>query len=105
MVVNELRARLLSHWLPFKESSDERRPILVSGETLRLGMGSAPYLGGWLVLAAFVALIAAGAWLFPPRAMFGFFLAYVLILAALLLGVCWLTGEPPRWRWGDDRRA
>jgi uncharacterized membrane protein YhaH (DUF805 family) len=60
---------------------------------------------GWLVLAAFVALIAAGAWLFPPRAMLGSYLAFVLILAALLLGVCWLTGEPPRWRWGDDRRA
>jgi hypothetical protein len=60
---------------------------------------------GWLVLAAFVALIAAGTWLFPPRAMLGSYLAHVPVLAVLLLGVCRLTGEPPRWRWGDDRRA
>jgi hypothetical protein len=60
---------------------------------------------GWLVLAAFVALVAAGAWLFPPGATPGSYFTYVLVLAALLLGVCWLTGEPPRWRWGNDRRA
>jgi uncharacterized membrane protein YhaH (DUF805 family) len=60
---------------------------------------------GWLVLAAFVALVGAGGWLFPPRAMPGFYLAYVLVLSVLLVGVCWLTGEPPRWRWGDDRRT
>jgi len=57
---------------------------------------------GWLVLAVFVMLIAAGAWLFPPRAMPGAFAACVLLLVALFAGVCWLTGEPPRWRWGDD---
>lgn len=60
---------------------------------------------GWLVLIAFGALIAVGAWLFPPGAMLSSYLAYVLILSALLVGVCWLTGEPPRWRWGDDRRT
>jgi hypothetical protein len=60
---------------------------------------------GWLVLAVFVALIVLGAWLFPPRVMLGFYLAYVLALSVLLTGVCWLTGEPPRWRWGDDRRT
>jgi hypothetical protein len=59
---------------------------------------------GWLVLAAFVALVVAGAWLFPPTAMRGAYMAYVLLLAVLLIGVCWLTGEPPRWRWGGDRR-
>jgi hypothetical protein len=57
---------------------------------------------GWLVLAAFLGLTVAGAWLFPPRAMLGFYLTYVLVLAVLLIGVCWLTGEPPRWRWGND---
>jgi hypothetical protein len=60
---------------------------------------------GWLVLAAFVALIVASAWLFPPRAVPGSYFTCVLVLAALLFVVCWLTGEPPRWRWGDDRRV
>jgi hypothetical protein len=61
---------------------------------------------GWLAVAVFVALIAAGAWLFPPsRAVLDAYTAYVLVLVALFGGVCWLKGEPPRWRWGDDRRA
>jgi len=58
---------------------------------------------GWLVLAAFVALFVAGTWLFG--AVSGVvYMAYVVILGALLTAVCWLTGEPPRWRWGGDRR-
>jgi hypothetical protein len=27
---------------------------------------------------------------------------YVAVLCALLIGVCWLKGEPPRWRWGNN---
>jgi len=29
----------------------------------------------------------------------------VIVLSALFTGICWLKGEPPRWRWGDDDRA
>jgi len=57
---------------------------------------------GWLVMAAFVALLVAGIFLFPPRAALGLFLIYVIVLGALLTGVCWLKGEPLRWRWGEE---
>jgi hypothetical protein len=57
---------------------------------------------GWLVLTIFLVLVVAGVWLFPPVAMPVFFVTYILVLDALLIGVCWLTGEPPRWRWGGD---
>ena len=60
---------------------------------------------GWLVLAAFLALLVAGPILFPPRTALVFFFVYVVLLGVLLLGVCWLKGEPPRWRWGNDERA
>jgi hypothetical protein len=56
---------------------------------------------GWLVLAAFVGLMVVGAILFPPRTALGLYLIYVIVLCALLVGVCWLKGEPPRWRWGE----
>jgi lipoprotein signal peptidase len=26
--------------------------------------------------------------------------AYVLVLTVGLVAICWLKGEPPRWRWG-----
>jgi hypothetical protein len=29
------------------------------------------------------------------------YVAYVIGLTVALIGTCWLTGEPPRWRWGD----
>jgi hypothetical protein len=60
---------------------------------------------GWLALATFLGLIVIGAILFPPKVMIVSYIAYVVVLAALFVGVCWLTGEPPRWRWGNDRRA
>jgi type IV secretory pathway TrbD component len=28
--------------------------------------------------------------------------AYMIVLCCLLVGICWLKGEPPRWRWGGD---
>jgi hypothetical protein len=57
---------------------------------------------GWLVLAGFVLLMVVGALIFPPRLEPGRYLAYVAVLCVLLVAVCWLKGEPPRWRWGDD---
>jgi len=55
---------------------------------------------GWAVLAVFIALLGAGAILLPPDKNIATFLGYVALLSALLIVICWLKGEPPRWRWG-----
>ncbi len=55
---------------------------------------------GWLVMAAFVALLVVGAVVFLPRQQPGYFVAYAAILCAVLGVVCYVTGEPPSWRWG-----
>lgn len=55
---------------------------------------------GWLVLVAFFVLLAAGAVVFLPGLRTGRFLAYTAILVAVLIAICYVTGEPPRWRWG-----
>jgi hypothetical protein len=60
---------------------------------------------GWLVSAGFAGLLVAGSFLVPPGTALGPYLAYVAVLCALLVGVCWLKGEPPRWRWGNDERS
>ena len=57
---------------------------------------------GWLVLAVFGALLFAGSVVLPPARQIGLYLAYVAVLCGLLIGVCWLKGEPPRRRWGGD---
>ena len=55
---------------------------------------------GWIVLAIFVALVIAGVVLFPPHQSPVAFIIYVVALSVLLTIVCWIKGEPPRWRWG-----
>lgn len=52
---------------------------------------------GWAVLIAFVVLMAVG---FPLLRPMHLALPYGVALAALFVGVCWLKGEPPRWRSG-----
>ena len=73
---------------------------MVPGETLWVGMGAASNLAGLLVLAAFVVLLALGAFVLVPRQQPAFFAAYAVILCAGLIAVCYVKGEPPRRRWG-----
>lgn len=55
---------------------------------------------GWVVLIAFLVLLSAGVHLFPPKQSTISFIAYVVALTVVLLVICYLKGEPPRWRWG-----
>ena len=57
---------------------------------------------GWLVFVAYFLLLVVGAFLVPPRKTLVGYLTYVAVLSAALIGVCWLKGEQPRWRWGAD---
>lgn len=56
---------------------------------------------GWVVLLIFFALILACAFFVLPVWGLLAFVACTAFLVALLVAVCWLTGEPPRWRRGD----
>jgi drug/metabolite transporter (DMT)-like permease len=55
---------------------------------------------GWLVLGVYCALVLAGALRYAstkdPT-----LVAIFVLLTLLLTAICWLTGERPRWRWGD----
>lgn len=55
---------------------------------------------GWIVMAVFLALVALGVFLFPPADDKASFILYTVFLVVLLTAVCYLKGEPPRWRWG-----
>jgi len=33
------------------------------------------------------------------------YIAYVSVLTVALIAICWLKGEPPRWRWGGRGAA
>ena len=57
---------------------------------------------GWVVLVAYIAIVVAGSFRFPPSQSLPAFLAVVLIGSLVFGLVCWWKGEPPRWRWGGD---
>lgn len=56
---------------------------------------------GWAVLVVFACLLFAGFVTVPQQSVLGF-VAYMVVLGALLTAVCWWKGEPPGWRWGDE---
>ena len=58
---------------------------------------------GWVVIAIYVILIGVGAAFIRPALQPARFAMYMLLLTCALVAVCWLTGEPPRWRWGRRR--
>ena len=67
------------------------------------GWGAPTKWQGWPVLVLFIVLVAAGRWIVGPTHSWVAYLVYLLVLATVFLGVCWIKGEPARWRWGADR--
>jgi hypothetical protein len=57
---------------------------------------------GWLVLLAALFVIGWAAVVLRPHDPVRFTLVSVGTVAALIL-VCLAKGEPPSWRWGNDR--
>jgi len=57
---------------------------------------------GWIVLAAFIGVLSILPLIFDPRAEVAFFIASVVVVAAILFAICWVKGEPPKWRWGGS---
>lgn len=55
---------------------------------------------GWLVYAVASVLLVAGVFIFPPSAHPVFFQVYIWSVLVLLVAVCGIKGEPPRWRRG-----
>ena len=66
--------------------------------TKRYGWGWGPPCcwQGWVVLFIYVALVIAASLLVPPNKVSPYFAG----LTAILILICLLKGERPRWRWG-----
>jgi hypothetical protein len=81
------KAKDRKHWFPAK----------------RYGWGWGPPTAwqGWVILLGWICvLIAAALRLMPAHPVT--FLLFAVVMAALLTFICYLKGEPPRWRWGDQ---
>ena len=67
------------------------------------GWGAPTCWQGWATLLGHIGLTALGIFVFRLPAQLLSFLAYQVLLAVALMLVCWKKGEPPRWRWGQDK--
>jgi hypothetical protein len=57
---------------------------------------------GWVALIVYFVLLLAVVETFQPVRHPFAFAVLVALLSVALIALCWLKGEPPRWRWGDD---
>ena len=66
-----------------------------------LGWGLPLTWQGWLVFFLYLlSAVTAMVFLTPARYGVGIFVAVLAGLTLLFVAVCWLKGEPLRWRWG-----
>ena len=71
-----------------------------SAKSYGWGWGLPSAWQGWLVLALFMTSLVALPFVISPSDQLALFLVVVTVLSGFLLGVCYLKGEPPKWRWG-----
>jgi len=71
----------------------------------RYGWGWGPPVTwqGWVVMLIWFALLCGGVWMIGVRGRPLAHAAFVVAMVIALVVVCHWKGEPPRWRWGDDR--
>jgi hypothetical protein len=75
-------------------------PTWFKAKTFGWGWGLASTWQGWLVYSAY-AMLALGGWrVFPPRHHLPAFLVWTAGITLLLVAICYLKGEKPRWRTG-----
>jgi hypothetical protein len=69
----------------------------------RYGWGWGPPVTwqGWVFLIIWVIVIVAATPFAPPDRHPVLYGVFVAVMVCLMLAVCYATGEPPRWRWGD----
>lgn len=82
----------------------EKKPYWFPAKKYGWGWGLPPTWQGWLVLVGYLALVLGGLLVIDPRVDVASYLLYVAVLSVVVIAICWRTGEPPRWRWGSDRR-
>jgi hypothetical protein len=71
-------------------------------KTYGWGWGPPTKWQGWVVLVVWGAALAEGLFLLRHAAyQLPYRLGYVLLMGVILGLVCYLTGEPPKWRWGE----
>ena len=70
----------------------------------RYGWGWGPPVTwqGWAVLLGWILFLVGGLLLLTPEHPIGI-VVFMVLMCALMFGICYVKGERPRWRWGGAR--
>jgi hypothetical protein len=66
------------------------------------GWGPPSTWQGWVVLLIYLTFVLGGIPFVHASEGPAVYVAYVFVLTAGLIAICWLTGEPPRRGWNRD---
>ncbi len=62
---------------------------------------------GWLIVLTYIILVFLFALTIdgtaPERELWFTFVLPLILLTTTLIGICWKTGEKPRWQWGERK--
>lgn len=81
-------------------SSDHTPKYWFPAKRYGWGWGLPSAWQGWVVLITYLALGLGGVFFVPVSKGSVLYAAYLAVLTVALVAICWLKGEPPRWRWG-----
>ncbi len=82
--------------------SRDPKYIWFPAKTYGWGWGLPCRWQGWVVMAVYLVLVVGGAFFLRAVRNGPVFIAYMTVLTAVLVVICWRKGETPRWRWGKD---
>ena len=60
---------------------------------------------GWTIAIIYAVMIIVGIVIFPLKENKALFICWIVGFTIMLLVICWIKGEPLRWRWGKDKDA
>lgn len=78
----------------------QKQPYWFPAKRYGWGWGPPTCWQGWAVVVVYAVLVAAAVLTLHPERRPLLFFAAISGLSVLLVAVCWIKGEPPRWRWG-----
>jgi hypothetical protein len=79
--------------------NDQRKRYWFPAKRYGWGWGPPTSWQGWLVAIIWIAvLVPTSIWL-APRSL-PLFVVFEAAMIAALVTICYIKGEPPRWRWG-----
>jgi len=85
-----------------QKQNQERMKYWFPAKKFGWGWGLPSVWQGWVTIIFYLGSIPLIIYFFPPEENFVLFIFSTSVLTALLIVVCWVKGEPPKWRWGKQ---